>query len=262
MKKWGLEEQGEPDEVPSSKTEAKKLRLEEQGEPDEVLSSKTEAQHTVKRPSRYLYPRTTWDIPRPGARHEKPNFAFLKVPEWVNERDEWEDTTDHDDEREDITDEQFTRWGLDAVHQIEGLPEEPKNMLKMTVANQEIRSWKPRGEILEAHVSIQEATTPNQQANKEKIKVTLYRVSGEVTRTLTYRNHHRIEDLYMDLLPWSFVRAILDKEGKDINMEDQIKNYKQIIIEARDKIGARRLLEAIAGKRLEEVLEGVDEEET
>ena len=225
MKKWGLEEQGEPDEVPSSKTEANKLRLEEH-----VPSSKTEAQHTVKRPSRYLYPRTTWDIPRPGARHEEPNFAFLKVPEWVNERDEWED----------ITDEQFTRWGLDAVHQIEGLPEEPKNMLKMTVANEEIRSWKPRGEILEAHVSIQEVTTPNQQANKEKIKVTLYRVSGEVTRTMTYRNHHRIEDLYMDLLPWSFVRAILDKEGKDINMEDQIKNYKQIIIEARAFIGAKR----------------------
>ena len=57
---------------------------------------------------------------------------------------------------------------------------------------------------------------------------------------MTYRNHHRIEDLYMDLLPWSFVRAILDKEGKDINMEDQIKNYKQIIIEARAFIGAKR----------------------
>ena len=215
MKKWGLEEQGEPDEVPSSKTEA---------------------QHTVKK---HMYPKTTLDIPRA---YKKPNFAFLKVPEWVNERDEWEDTTDDDDdEREDITDEQFTRWGLvRLVEDFEGMPVELKKKVKRIIASQEFMLWKPRGEILEAHVSIQEATTPNQQANKEKIKVTLYRVSGEVTRTMTYRNHHRIEDLYMDLLPWSFVRAILDKEGKDINMEDQIKNYKQIIIEARAFIGAKR----------------------
>ena len=60
----------------------------------------------------------------------------------------------------------------------------------------------------------------------------IYRVSAEVWGNFIYENHQRIEDLYMDLLPWSFVKAIRDQDGKDINMVDQIKKYKRIIIEA------------------------------
>ena len=186
---------------------------------NEMLPSK--AEHTVKE---HMYPRTTWDIPRFW---QKPNFAFLKVPQWVNEREEGDD----------VTDEQFTRWGLDRRYPLEGwmLPEKEEEVerLKRVVADQECRAWKPTGEILAAHVSIQETTTPNQQANKEKINIKIHGLSGEETHTFIYENHQRIEDLYMDLLITRFVRAIRDQEGKDINMVDQIKNYKQIFIEAR-----------------------------
>ena len=238
----------------------KKRRLE--GYLNEMLPSK--AEHTVKE---HMYPRTTWDIPRFW---QKPNFAFLKVPEWVHEREEGGD----------ITDEQFISWGLDRMCPLQGLKEgKPKN--KRDVADEESRKWKLTGEILAAHVSIQETTTPNQQANKEKININIYRVSGEETHTFIYENHQRIEDLYMDLLITRFVRAIRDQEGKDINMVDQIKNYKQIFIEARavgPRIGKYSLqlpldwkvqfavsldakLELAFGQEAEEAPPAVDEED-
>ena len=79
---------------------------------------------------------------------EKPNFAFL--PEWVNRRDEGED----------VTDEQFTRWGLEGtrMYSLEGVGGETKNRLKMHVADVESRYWKPVGEILAAQVGIQSST--------------------------------------------------------------------------------------------------------
>ena len=118
----------------------KKRRVEKQKEvqPDEVLSSK--AEHTIKK---FMYPRTTWDIPRAL---EKPNFVFLKVPEWVNGRAAGEE----------VTDEQFTRWGLEgtwmSMYSLEGVGEETKNRLKRHIADVESRYWKPVGEILAAHV--------------------------------------------------------------------------------------------------------------
>ena len=193
----------------------KKRRVEKQKEvqPDEVFSSK--AEHTVKK---LMYPRTIWDIPDPL---QKPNFAFLKVPQWVNGRDEGEY----------VTDEQFARWGLGRHHSLEGVRGETKNRLKRHIADVESRSWKPEGEILAAHVGIQSSTC--------EIDIKIYQVSGELWGDFTYRDHQCIEDLYMDLLPHSFVKAIRDEDGKDINMEDQIKKYKSIIIEARDEIGPR-----------------------
>ena len=64
----------------------KKRRVEKQKEvqPDEEFSSK--AEHTVKK---LMYPRTIWDIPSNAL--EKPNFAVLRVPEWVNGREEGEE---------------------------------------------------------------------------------------------------------------------------------------------------------------------------
>ena len=217
----------------------KKRRVEKQKEvqpDDEVLSSKPEEK-------KFMYPRTTWDIPRA---FEKPNFKFLKVPEWVNGRAEGEE----------VTDEQFTTWGLEGtrMYSLEGVGEETKNSLKRRMADVECRYWKPEGEILAAHVGIQETTImethvgstcwhtcgsthwkpfPYGIADKTEINIKIYQVSGEVWGDFTYRDHERIEDLYMDLLPYSFVKAIRDEEGKDINMEDKIKKYKQIIIEAR-----------------------------
>ena len=43
--------------------------------------------------------------------------------------------------------------------------------LKRVAADQESRLWKPTGKILAAHVSIQETTTPNQQANIYQVSV-------------------------------------------------------------------------------------------
>ena len=201
----------------------KKRRVEKQKEvqpDDEVLSSKPEEK-------KFMYPRTTWDIPRA---FEKPNFKFLKVPEWVNGRAEGEE----------VTDEQFTTWGLEGtrMYSLEGVGEETKNSLKRRMADVECRYWKPEGEILAAHVGIQETTAPFPCADKTEINIKIYQVSGEVWGNFTYRDHERIEDLYMDLLPHSFVKAIRDEDGKDINMEDKIKKYKQIVIEAR-AIGPR-----------------------
>ena len=112
--------------------------------------------------------------------------------------------------------------------------------MKRHIADVESRYWKPAGEILAAHVGIQETTTPNPvgPGNKTEINIKIYQVSGEVWGDFIYRDHERIEDLYMDLLPHSFVKAIRDEEGKDINMDHKIKKYKWIIIEAR-AIGPR-----------------------
>ena len=62
----------------------------------------------------------------------------------------------------------------------------------------------------------------------------------------------------MDLLITRFVRAIRDQEGKDINMVDQIKNYKQIFIEARavgPRIGKYSLQPPLDAEDLREKLE-------
>ena len=151
----------------------------------------------------------------------KPNFAFLKVPQWVNGRREGEY----------VTDEQFTRWGLRRHHSLEGVGGETKNRLKRHLADVESRSWKPVGEILVAHVG-----KINQFSGEIDIKI--YQASGELWGDFTYRDHQCIEDLYVDLLPHSFVRAIRDEDGKDINMGTWMGKYKSIIIEAR-AIGPR-----------------------
>ena len=101
----------------------KKQRLE--GYPNEMLCSKTT--HSAKE---HMYPRTTWDIPRFW---EKPNFAFLRVPKWVNEREEGED----------VTDEQFTEWGLHQRCPLEGwmFPSEGER-LKREVTSPAIKMYR------------------------------------------------------------------------------------------------------------------------